>query len=176
MADFKKFQGSTWKLLRFIAEIYSQQTHFSHFDKEQVIKMNDSLNEVKKLKKEKSSSSSQSKLTSLGFTQKKGPNLDPREAETINIAMIKYLVKVNRPFSDVNNPAFREMIFAANPKFICNDRTTLTRKFDKLADQVEEKLCSEIEADVKSNQPSIISIITDHGTSQDTLRTKKMWL
>ena len=124
---------------------------------------------------EKKKKLNNSTLTSFGFTKRTGSTMDPKVREKITEEVVKHLIEANRPFSDVNVPSFRRMLYTLNPDYICVDRTTAVAKFDKLAVAVKENLSKEIQDDVNSRELTvpIISIITDHGTSQDILRTKK---
>ena len=180
----KKSSSPVWEVATQISEYLSKDSSTSniikhmqsvHSEKEEVKKMNKSLKEREGVKKQKIEKLKlqQPKLTSLGISQKKGPTLDSIESGKINEALVKYLIKNTRPFSDVNHPAFRELMFTANSRYICPDRRTISRQFDKIADQIQKNLYREIEEDVKNKDFHIITVVCDHGTSQDTLRTKK---
>ena len=158
--------GSTSNVLRHLETCHREEENVK-----KMISDYDNMRKQKKQKREKERKEAAPKLTSFGFTRKEG--IDSKLKDNIDKSIIKYLISSHRPFSDVNVPEFREMIFTANPGYLCLDRKTARRKFDKMADEVKDKLSKEIVADVSSRELKIISVISDHGTSQDTLRTKK---
>ena len=68
-------------------------------------------------------------LMSFGFTKRTGSTMDPKVREKITENVVKYII--DRPFSDVNVPAFWRMLYTLNSDYICIDRKTAVAKFDK---------------------------------------------
>ena len=104
----KKSSSPVWEVATQISEYLSKDSSTSniikhmqsvHSEKEEVKKMNKSLKEREGVKKQKIEKLKlqQPKLTSLGISQKKGPTLDSIESGKINEALVKYLIKKNRP-------------------------------------------------------------------------------
>ena len=80
---------------------------------------------------------------------------------------------MNRPFSDVENHHFRNLLFIAEPNYIVPGRKRHTANFDKEALNIVEELKKEIVRDVNEAGHKTICITSDHGTSDDQFRTKK---
>ena len=78
---------------------------------------------------------------------------------------------MNKPFTDVENDSFRELLFAANRNYLVPSRRTLQRKLDIEAVSVKEELRKEICRDLQHSK--FISITSDHATSNDAQKTKK---
>ena len=86
---------------------------------------------------------------------------------------------MNKPFSDINNTFFRQVLFTAEPNYLCPSRNTITNMFDEMATKVKEDLKNEIAKDIEAAGHLTLNICSDHGTSSDRFRTKRiklLWL
>ena len=82
-------------------------------------------------------------------------------------------VGMDRPFDDVENYYFRQLLFIAEPNYICPSRRRHTSNFDQAAIKVEEELKKDIVKDIIQAGHKTVSVTSDHGTSSDISRTKK---
>ena len=164
---FKLSQGSTSNALRHLTT--------KHDDIEEVKTLIQDLKENEKAKRKKiddalQKSSSQPKLTN--FVRRKGV-LDNKKKKSLDEALVKYIVRSNHPFTEVENPGLRKVLFIAEPNYIVPSATTIKRSFDVIADEIEKSLKNEIQKDIKEAGTMTVHLMSDHGTSSDVLRTKK---
>ena len=163
---FKLSQGSTSNAVKHLI------TH--HNEVEEVKNMMKEIKEKENVKKQKiddalKKSASQPKLTS--FVRRKGI-IDPKKKKNLDEALVKYLVRSNKPFSEVENAGLRNVLFVAEPNYIVPSRPTIKRLFDDMASTVEKTLKAEIQKDIKEAGTMTVHLTSDHGTSNDSLRTK----
>ena len=64
-------------------------------------------------------------------------------------------------------------LFEAKPNYFCLSHKMLTEKFDKMSEDVTCKLKKEFVEDVTKAGHYTIHLMSDHGTSNDILKTKK---
>lgn len=147
-----------------------------HSDKEAVKVLNAAMRKkreatnVKRLKDQKRKSNKQPSI--LNFAKRRGV-LDPLKKKRIDESLVKMTIAMNKPFLDVENPFFRQLMFNAEPNYLCPSRQKLTAWFDSTAEKVKEALKEEIIRDISEAGHNTISICTDHGTSADRFRSKK---
>ena len=164
---FLMTDGSTSNAVRHLTK--------KHFNEEKVklmvaeMKQNEADAKKKREEAEKKKIS-QPALTS--FISVKGV-IDPKKQALIEKAIIKYLVKANRPWRDVENSSFRNILFTAEPNYVCPSSKTVRKKFDDMAEEVGNSIKKEVCTDVTEAGHFTCSIMTDHGTSSDLWRTKK---
>lgn len=108
----------------------------------------------------------------LNFSKRRGI-MDPFKKRKLDEAIVKMTIMMNKPFSDVENTFFRQVIFTAEPNYICPSRTRVTGTFDLMAKKVKEDLKLDITKDVTEAGHKTLNICSDHGTSSDRFRTKK---
>ena len=147
----------------------------AHFKEEAVKSLEKALKdkqEVKKVKIElqKKKLASQPSLTSMII--RKGP-IDETKSSKIDAAVIKWIVKSNKAFNVVEDSDFRRMMFEAQPNYVCLSGKGVTNKFDKMSDEVVKNLKTEIIEDVTKAGHFTVHLMSDHGTSNDILKTKK---
>ena len=149
-----------------------------HRDREEVkklVKDQEAKKEVVKLKRlqkerKEKMNTSQSKITS--FSVKRGV-MDPLKKKKLDAALVQMTICMNRPFDDVENHFFRNVLHIAEPNYIVPSRRSHCLDFDKAALSVEEALKKDIIKDVTEAGHKTINITSDHGTSSDRFRTKK---
>ena len=147
----------------------------SHFKEEAVKSLDKSLKEKQETKKvkieiQKKKLASQPSLTSMII--RKGP-MHKTKSSKIDASMIKWIVKSNKAFNVVEDSDFRRMMFEAQPNYVCLSRKGITHKFDKMSDEVVLNLKKEIVEDVTKAGHFTVHLMSDHGTSNDILKTKK---
>ena len=147
----------------------------AHFNEEAVKVLDKSLKgkqEAKKQKiaEEKKKLASQPSLTSM--IARKGP-MDKIKKTKIDSSVVKWIIKTNKAFSVVDDPDFRRMMFEAQPNYICMSTNTVRNKFDKMSEDVSRDMKKEIIDDVTKAGHFTIHLMSDHGTSNDILKTKK---
>ena len=160
--------GSTSTLVRHI--------ELDHPEKEEVklmvAKMKENKERIKKQKEDFNKKlSSQPKLTL--FVNRKGP-IDAKRKQLIDEFIVKHIIKSNEPFSLVEEPSFRALLFQLDPNYICPSRVTITKLFDNMAEKVQADLKKEMFEDILDVGGSrSIHIMTDHGVGNDVMKTKK---
>ena len=164
---YKIPDGSTTTLVRHLQQC--------HGDNESVKNMVSEMDKTRakkkeKLEAEKKKNESQKKLTT--FIKRKG-TMDEVKKKKVDEAIIKHIVKSNKPFSIVEDESFRELLFELDPNYICYSRKTARIKFDDMAAKVEVDLKTEILKDITESGHKTVSIMTDHGTGNDISKTKK---
>ena len=147
----------------------------AHFNEEAVKLLDKSLKgkqETKKQKiaEEKKKLASQPSLTSM--IARKGP-IDKIKKAKIDSSVIKWIIKTNKAFSVVDDPDFRRMMFEAQPNYVSMSANTVRNKFDKMSEDVSRDMKKEIIDDVTKAGHFTIHLMSDHGTSNDILKTKK---
>ena len=125
-----------------------------------------------KLKTQEKQKKAKKQPSILSFSTKRGL-MDQRKQKKIEESLVKMTVMMNRPFSDVDNPHFRQLLYAAEPNFICPSAKKHTSKFDEMAVEVKKSLKKEIIKDVTEAGHKTIIVTSDHGTSGDRLMTKE---
>ena len=121
---------------------------------------------VMKAKKEKGSVSIKNWVKTRG-------HLDPFKKKKLDEALVKMTIGMNRPFMDVDNHWLREVLFIAEPNYICPSPQTHTRNFDEAAKKVQEALKEDIIKDVTKAGHKTINITSDHGKADDRFHTKR---
>ena len=114
----------------------------------------------------------------LNFSKRRGV-IDPFKKKRLDESIIKMIIMMNKPFSDINNTFFRQVLFTAEPNYLCPSRNTITNMFDEMATKVKEDLKNEIATDIEAAGDLTLNICSDHGTSSDRFRTKRiklLWL
>ena len=147
----------------------------AHFNEEAVKVLDKSLKgkqEAKKQKiaEEKKKLASQPSLTSM--IARKGP-MDKIKKTKIDSSVVKWIIKSNKAFSVVDDPDFRRMMFEAQPNYVSMSANTVRNKFDKMSEDVSRDMKKEIIDDVTKAGHFTIHLMSDHGTSNDILKTKK---
>ena len=165
--QFPMKQGSTSNANRHLLS--------SHFNEDAVKALEESLKAKQQTKKakieeEKKKLASQPSLTSM--IARKG-HIDKIKSAKIDAVIIKWIIKSNKAFSVVQDADFRRMMFEAQPNYLCLSRKVVTEKFDKMSEDVTSKLKKEIVEDVSKAGHYTIHLMSDHGTSNDVLKTKK---
>ena len=164
---FKCNLGSTSTILRHLVS--------KHKGKEEVKVMQAAMvkkKEVVKVKHLQKKKKSANQPSILNFSKSRGV-MDPLKKRKMDEALVKMTIVMNKPFLDIENHFFRQVLFNAEPNYLCPSRTKLTELFDKMAVKVKEDLKDEILRDIKEAGHNTLSICTDHGTSQDRMRHKK---
>ena len=164
---YKIPDGSTTTLVRHLQQC--------HGDNESVKNMVSEMDKTRAKKKEKleaemKKNESQKKLTT--FIKRKG-TIDVLKKKKVDESIIKHIIKSNKPFNIVEDESFREVLFELDPNYICYSKKTARKKFDDMAAKVEVDLKKEILNDITEAGHKTVSIMTDHGTGNDILKTKK---
>ena len=108
----------------------------------------------------------------LNFSTRRGI-IDSFKKKKLDEAIVKMIVLMNKPFSDVENPFFRQVLFTAEPNYLCPSRHKVTALFDDMAKKIKEDLKLEITKDIEEAGHFTLNICSDHGTSSDRHMTKK---
>ena len=164
---FKMQDKSTSNAIRHLQSIH----HNEQLVKD-MIKQNEELLASKKRKREEESKLKTFQPSIANIFSRKGP-IDSTKRKQIDEAIVKYLIKANRPFQDIEHSDFRNLLFTLNSSYVCPSRYTITRRFDAMADVVSTDLKNEVVKDVTVAGHKTIHIVSDHGTSSDVFRTKK---
>ena len=160
-------EGSTSTLVAHIRTSHSKKDAV----KELIVDINKKKEEtLAKMKKRKMETSIQPSI--LSFAGRRGV-IDPAKKRKLDDAIVKMTVGMDRPFDDVENYYFRQLLFIADPNYICPSRRRHTSNFDQAAIKVEEELKKDIVKDIIQAGHKTVSITSDHGTSSDISRTKK---
>ena len=160
--------GSTTTL---VAHLKRKHSHLEEV-KALIVQTSKKSEEVKlaNIKKRKREASFQPSITN--FTGRRGV-IDPVKRRKLDDALVRMTIGMDQPFDNVENFYLREVLFIAEPNYICPSRPRHTRNFDKAALKVKDDLKKEIIRDVNEAGHKTVSITSDHGTSSDTYRTKK---
>ena len=160
-------EGSTSTLVAHIRTSHSKKDAV----KELIVDINKKKEEtLAKMKKRKMETSIQPSI--LSFAGRRGV-IDPAKKIKLEDAIVKMTVGMDRPFDDVENYYFRQLLFIADPNYICPSRRRHTSNFDQAAIKVEEELKKDIVKDIIQAGHKTVSVTSDHGTSSDISRTKK---
>ena len=108
----------------------------------------------------------------LTFAGRRGA-IDPVKKRKLDDALVQMTVGMDRPFDDVENYYIRQLLFIAEPNYICPGRKRHTSNFDQTAIKVKELLKKDIMKDIMLAGHKTVSITSDHGTSCDIYRSKK---
>ena len=73
----------------------------------------------------------------LNFSKRRGV-IDPLKKKRLDESIIKMIIMMNKPFSDINNTFFRQVLFTAEPNYLCPNRNTITNMFDEMAIKVKK--------------------------------------
>jgi hypothetical protein len=125
------------------------------------------LKDAKKADQKKFSQSSMINFTRKAF------QIDPLKKKRIEQAIMRHIVVENEPFSLVEKHSFRELMFAAEPAYICSSHTSVRTKFDAFAQDLKKDLKKELEKDLSEVDDKSVHITSDHGTSHDRFRSHK---
>ena len=120
----------------------------------------------KRLEDEKKKLGNKQQTSILNFAKRRGV-MDPVKNQKLDKALVRMTIGMNRPFDDVDNYFFREVLFIAEPNYICPSRKRHTADFDTEAVIVKANLKKEIVKDVTEAGHKTITITSDHGTSSD---------
>ena len=66
----------------------------------------------------------------MNFISRSGGNIDKQKKDKINDAIVNFVVSDNSHFDVVEKPAFRNLLFVAEPNYIVPSNTTIIRKID----------------------------------------------
>ena len=127
---------------------------------------------LKRLESEKKKKMNMNQSMISNFTVKRGL-MDPLKKKKLDAALVQMTICMNRPFDDVENHFFRNVLHIAEPNYIVPSRRSHCLDFDKAALTVEEALKKDITKDITEAGHKTITITSDHGTSSDRFRTKK---
>ena len=92
-------------------------------------------------------SSSVCQLSMLNFAVKRGA-IHPVKKRKLDDALVKMTIGLDRPFEDVENYYFRQVLFEAEPNYICPSRRRHTLNFDEAAIKVKDDLKKDIVRDI----------------------------
>ena len=110
-------------------------------------------------------------LTLLNFAKKGNPN--PAKQKRIDEALVKWTTCNNLPFDAVESHWFRQLLFQADPSYICPGRKAHTKRFDDEAAKVKDLIKNEIVDDLTKAGHNTLTVCSDHGTSDDRRKTSK---
>ena len=162
-------QGNTSNIYKHMVSTHRDREEVKMLIKEQTLRK-EKL-KLKRLQKEKKKLSRNQPLIT-NFSNRRGI-LDPLKKKRIDEALVKMSICMNRPFDDVENHHFRNLMFIAEPNYIVPSRRRHVANFDSEAVNVAEALKKDISKDVTEAGHKTINITSDHGTSSDQFRTKK---
>ena len=100
-------------------------------------------------------------------------SINPAKKMKLDEAIAKWIAADHKSFSEPESHAFRELLFIAEPGYVCPSADKATRDFDKLAVKLKENLKEEITKDVTEAGHKSGCVVSDHGTTKDRFRTKK---
>ena len=166
---YKCAQGSTTNIISHMQSKHGNREEVKILISEQ--KKKKQRLKLKRLQSEQKRIDTNQPLIS-NFSNRRGL-IDVLKRRKLDAALVKMTVCMNRPFSDVENHHFRNLLFIAEPNYIMPGRTRHTSNFDSEAVKVVEHLKKEITSDVTEAGHKTINITSDHGTSTDQFRTKK---
>ena len=106
------------------------------------------------------------------FTNKASP-LDGIKKKKIDEAIIKFVVVENQPFKLIEKHSFRELMFAAEPGYVCPSSTKFVRMFDMYAEKQRAEFVKELQSDFDGVEVKCVQLTSDHGTSHDRFRSHK---
>ena len=164
---FRSTQGNTTNIIGHMKSKHRDRPEVQILIKEQVAKK-----EKLKLKRLQTVKIWRKQPLITNFSVKRGI-MDPLKKKKLDAALVKMTICMNRPFDDVENHHFRNVMFIAAPNYIVPSRRSHTANFDNEAVTVEEDLRKDITKDVVEAGHKTINITSDHGTSSDQFRTKK---
>ena len=167
---FKCDRGNTSNIMGHLRHKHRDRPEVQLFVKEQDAKK-EKL-KIKRLEKEKKTRSRGNQPLIRNFSVKRGI-MDPLKKKKLDEALVRMTICMNRPFEDVENHHFRNVLFIAEPNYIVPSRRRHTFQFDEAALKVEDELKKDISKDVIEAGHKTINITSDHGTSSDQFRTKK---
>ena len=167
---FKSAQGNTSNIIGHLKNKHSDKAEVQLLIKEQVAKKEKM--KLKRLQKVKKMNDRGNQPLITNFSIKRGV-MDPLKKRKLDAALVKMTICMNRPFDDVENHHFRNVLFIAEPNYIVPSRRRHTAHFDNEARTVEEDLKKDITKDVTEAGHKTINITSDHSTSADQFRTKK---
>ena len=113
--------------------------HWDRAEVKQLIKEQDDKREklkIKRLQKEKKKSNLGNQPLIKNFSVKRRM-MDPLKKKKLDTALVKMTICMNRPFDDVENHFFRNVLFIAEPNYIVPSRRRHTALFDMEANAVE---------------------------------------
>jgi hypothetical protein len=167
---FKCTQGNTTNIIGHMQSKHRDKAEVQLLINEQKTKR-EKL-KLKRLQKEKKLSNCRKQPLITNFSIRRGI-MDPLKKKKLDAALVKMTICMNRPFDDVENHHFHNVLFIAEPNYIVPSRRRHTANFDNEATTVEEDLKKDITKDVTEAGHKTINITSDHGTSADQFRTKK---
>ena len=127
---FKLKGSTTTNIFRHVTEKHQGKPEVILLVKEQSQK-NDLAKQ--KILKEKKIKEKQPSI--LNFARKSGI-MDPIKKKKMDEALVRMTIGMNSPFEDVENHFLRDLLFIAEPNYICPSRKTHTERFDKCAKKV----------------------------------------
>ena len=165
----KCVSGSTSAIFNHLMKLHGNREEVKKLRVE--MKMKKDMLSMKKVQEQKKKQSN-TQPSILNFSKRRGV-MDIFKKQRLDEQIVKMIIVMNKPFSDVENTFFRQVLFTAEPNYICPGRTRVTATFDKMAKKVKEDLKKEITKDVTDAGHKTLNICSDHGTSSDRFRTKK---
>ena len=161
----KVIDGSTSSITKHVKSAHSNRAEVREMIK--ILSLNKKLRFIKKNEKLKKT---RSQSSIMNFTNRRGV-LDNLQKKQIDNALVKMVVTMNKPFSDIENSFFRKFNFLLNRNYLAPSRFSLQRSIDKEAVNVKLSLKKEILKDTEKNK--FVTIATDHGTGHDVNKSKK---
>ena len=122
----------------------------------------------KKKKKKAESDGTQSSIKT--FVSSSG--IDPKKKTIINAKLLQFIIAEKLPFSLVESPFFRELLFALESGYIAPSRRTFVEMFDGFAEDLPKILGRQFEKDQANFEMKVWTITSDHGTSSDVNKSK----
>ena len=165
----KCVSGSTSAILNHLLSLHGNRVEVQKLRVD--MKRKKEMLNLKKFQEQKKKQSNK-QPSILNFFKRRGI-MDQFKKQRLDEQIVKMIIAMNKPFSDVENTFFRQVMFTAEPNYICPSRTRVTATFDKIAKKVKEDLKKDIIKDVTNAGHKTLNICSDHGTSSDRFRTKK---
>ena len=166
---FKSSSKNTSNIIRHILDKH-KNTEEGKLLKEKVSAKKRKVEEKKQNQEAKKKQRSQPSI--LSFTDKKTP-LDPIKKKKIDDAIVKFVVVENQPFLLIEKHSFRELMFTAEPSYVCPSEKKLRSMFDEYSVKARGEFIKELKADLEGVEVKCVQLTSDHGTSHDRFRSHK---
>ena len=169
---FKSLSRNTSNIIRHILEKHKNSPEGQRLKEKVVAKKRkvEEQNKVKEARKNEKKAFSQSSI--LSFTNKSSP-LDPMKKKKIEEAIVKFVVVENQPFHIIEKHSFREMLFAAEPGYVCPSEQKFRYMFDMYSEKQRKDFVKELQSDFEGVPVKCVQLTSDHGTSHDRFRSHK---
>ena len=91
----------------------------------------------------------------------------------IEEAIVKFVVVENQPFHIIEKHSFRELLFAAEPGYVCPSEQKFRYMFDMYSEKQRKDFVKELQSDFEGVPVKCVQLTSDHGTSHDRFRSHK---